>query len=256
MKPDCHTQVDAKARKASTPILSLFVACYNEEENITETLDTVKSACEKVDITYEIIVVDDCSSDRTVEKVNAWAAIHSSEVDLTLKVNEFNEGLANNFVTAAFLGRGQYYRLICGDNAEPEEILILVFKNIGKADLIIPYQVECYGKPFLRRVLSKVFTALVNFISGYNIHYYNGLPLTTRYNVMRWHSNSHGFGFQADLITRLLDRGTSYLEIPVYSIDRTKGVSKAITLRNFLSVGNSLFAIFTRRMAKILYGRN
>lgn len=236
--------------------LTLFVACYNEEENIIGTLDTVVAACREVGISFEIVVVDDASSDRSVELVKEYQKAHP-DVPLILHVNEKNEGLGGNYAEAAFLGHGTWYRLICGDNVEPKETLVKIFSQIGKAELIIPYRPDdVKGRGLSRKMLSQGFTALVNFCSGHQIHYYNGLPLTKRYYVMRWHSNAHGFGFQADLITRLLDRGVSHLEVPVTGHERAGGESKALTLRNFCSVAHSLLTILIRRFSKIVYGRS
>ncbi len=128
-----------------------------------------------------------------------------------------------------------------------------IFKHIGEADMIIPYPVDSSARPPGRQVISKMFTSLVNFIGGFKVRYYNGLAVHLRYNVMRWHSNAHGFGFQADLITRLLDMNASYVEVPVTQEDRTAGESKALTLRNVCSVGHSLLEIFVRRVGKIVY---
>jgi len=71
--------------------------------------------------------------------------------------------------------------------------------------------------------------------------------------VMRWHSNSHGFGFQADLITRLLDLKPSYIEIPVYPNERAAGATKAFKFRNICSVGHTLLEIWLRRLGKLVY---
>jgi hypothetical protein len=173
-----------------------------------------------------------------------------------LKVNEANEGLGNNYAEAAFIGHGKWYRLVCGDNVEPKETLVKVFSQAGQADLIIPYRPDESSRSGFRQLVSKSFTGLVNFTSGHHIRYYNGLPLTRRYYVMRWHSNAHGFGFQADLITRLLDRGVSYLEIPVTGHERAAGNSTALTLRNLGSVAHSLLTLVIRRLSKIVYGRS
>ena len=178
------------------------------------------------------------------------------EVRLILKVNPANEGLGNNYAEAAFLGHGTWYRLVCGDNVEPKETLVKVFSQTGKADLIIPYRPDESSRSGFRQLVSQTFTWLVNFTSGHHIRYYNGLPLTRRYYVMRWHSNAHGFGFQADLITRLLDRGVSYLEIPVEGHERAAGKSTALTLRNLGSVAHSLLTLVIRRMSKLVYGRS
>lgn len=234
--------------------LTLFVACYNEAENIRGTLDTIKAACSEVGCSYEIVIIDDASKDRSVEVIKEYLKEHP-EMPVILKINPQNEGLGHNFVDAAFIGHGTWYRLVCGDNVEPKETLVKVFREIGNAELLIPYHTGVIERSIWRKLLSKGFTALVNLIAGHKIQYYNGLPLTRRYYVMRWHSNSHGFGYSADLITRLLDRGVSYLEVPVVAQERTAGKSSAITFKNFCSVGNSLLTMFVRRVSKILYGR-
>jgi glycosyltransferase involved in cell wall biosynthesis len=229
--------------------ITFFVACYNEEENIVDTLDTLTAALAESDCTWEIIVVDDGSTDRSAEIILRYLDEHQG-LPIYCKVNKKNKGLAQSFVDAAFLGRGKYYRLICGDNAEPKETFVTILKHLGEADILIPYQLECKGKSLSRRTLSKVYTWLINTLSGYRIRYYNGLAVHLRYNVMRWHTDSRGFGFQADLITRLLDEGFSYVEIPVMARERTKGQAKAINWRNFFSVGHTLLEVFIRRLAR------
>jgi glycosyltransferase involved in cell wall biosynthesis len=224
------------------------VACYNEEENIVATLDTLTAALTEVGSAYEVIVIDDASTDQSVGVVRRYMHEHP-QLPLTLKVNEKNRGLAYNFVEGAFMGSGRYYRFICGDNVEPKETFVTIFKQLGKADMIIPYQ-DCAGRPLLRRALSRAYTGLVNLISGHRIRYYNGNALHLRYNVMRWHPNCHGFGFQADLITRLLDQGASYQEVRVKAQERKKGRSKALTLKNFLSVTHTLLDLSIRRIGQ------
>jgi glycosyltransferase involved in cell wall biosynthesis len=234
--------------------LGLFVACYNEEENITGTLETVVAACREVGVLFQLVIIDDCSRDRSVEKIKEFGCSHP-DVPLTLYVNSRNEGLANNYAEAAFLLRSEWYRLICGDNVEPKETLVTIFKELGSAEMLIPYNIEIRGRAQSRRVISKAYTALVNFLSGFHLRYYNGMVVTRREYVMRWHSNSHGFGFQADLLTRLLSRGLTYKEIAVYGQERQAGNSKALTFRNFASVAHSLLNIIIRRISKLLYGQ-
>lgn len=234
--------------------LGLFVACYNEEENVEATLHTVVAACREVGVDFQIVVIDDNSKDRTAEVVERFGA-NNPDVPLTLCVNSRNEGLANNYAEAAFLLRSEWYRLICGDNVEPKETLVAIFREIGDAEMLIPYNIEIRGRALSRRIISKIYTAVVNFLSGHSLHYYNGMLVTRRNYVMRWHSNSHGFGFQADLLTRLLSRGLSYKEIAVYGQERQGGTSKALTFRNFASVAHSLQNIIIRRISKLLYGQ-
>ena len=94
-----------------------------------------------------------------------------------------------------------------------------------------------------------MFTCLVNLSSGHSVRYYNGLPLFRRGDVLRCHSSTTGFGFQAELVTRLLDEGRSCVEMCVEARDRSHGASSALTWRNFVAVGRTLLSIAARRYA-------
>ncbi|MEZ6186590.1 MAG: glycosyltransferase family 2 protein [Planctomycetota bacterium] len=234
--------------------ITLMVACYNEEEAICRTLDTLFAALDEVGCSHEVLVYDDGSRDRSVERVRAYMQQHPQR-PLELVVNEVNRGLAQNYIEGAFRGRGRYYRLICGDDVEPKSTFVTVFRALGQADLIVPYQVECPGRPLHRRLLSKLFTGMVNGITGYRIKYYNGLAVHRRYDVMRWHTDYRGFGFQADMITRMLDQGVDYVEIPVTASERQEGESTALTLLNLLSVGHMFVDLSARRIGRTFFGR-
>ncbi|HEV3258116.1 MAG TPA: glycosyltransferase family 2 protein, partial [Gemmataceae bacterium] len=216
--------------------LTLFVACYNEEPNIAGTLDAIQEAMKDLPLTYEIIVVDDASRDGSVEVVKEYQRRNSS-VPLTLVENPTNRGLAHNFAEAAFLGRGRYYKLVCGDNVDSRETLINILQHLGTADLLVPYHERCEGRTRFRLFLSRSYTGLVNLLSGYSLVYYNGCGVFRRADVMRWHSRTSGFGFQAELVISLLDKGASYLQVPIVGRERQAGSSSALKLRNWLSVG-------------------
>lgn len=237
--------------------ITVVVTCFNEEELVVDTIENVSGVLQKVGCSYEIIVIDDVSRDHSVERVETFIADHP-DLPVVLKVNEKNRGLANNYIEGAFMGRGRYYRLCCGDNPEPGESLIALFSHLGDADMLLAYhnQDEIEGKHYFRKRISNLFTWLVNTISGYKIKYYNGSAVHLRYNVMRWHPSSYGFGFQADIVTTLLDEGFSYMQVPVHgAIDRKGRGSTSISMRNFLSVTHTLMEIAFRRIRRMMYGR-
>jgi glycosyltransferase involved in cell wall biosynthesis len=238
------------------PEITIFISCYNEEQFIANTIVNVSDALKATGHSYEIIVVDDVSRDASVTRVQEYIRTHPGE-PVTLKVNTANRGLANNYVEAAFLGTGKYYRLCCGDDSEAPEALVGIFKHLGQADIVIPCQNQenVAGKTPSRRFISRTFTFLVNLISGYRIGYYNGMAVHLRYNVLRWHPSSYGFGFQADILTRVLDEGASYVQVTSYGSDRKGGKSTAMTIRNILSVGHTLLELTIRRLRRALYGR-
>ena len=232
--------------------LTLFVPCLNEENRVVPTLETVREALAGLGLTYEVIVVDDGSTDGTAKVVEEYCSKNPG-LPIVLQRNPKNMGLSYSFVDAAFRGRGRYYRLVCGDNVEPRESMIKIIQQMGKADIVIPYYPSLPGKSRIRKSISRMYTVIVDLLSGHHIRYYNGCALYSRFQVMRWASYNYGFGFQADLITKLLDEGATYVEVPIEGIHLTRERGSAINFRNFLSTGHTLLEIFIRRVRKMVY---
>ncbi len=235
--------------------ITFFVPCLNEEENILPTIGTILGAVGEVGLTYEILIIDDNSADGTVRVVEAYMKEHP-EVNITLRKNAVTRGLGRNYVEGAYMGKGKYYMLVNGDNAEPKETIVAVIGRLGSADMVIPYLGKNDDRTLLRRTISSAFTSLVNLLGGYSVKYYNGPVAHLRFNVMRWHSDTEGFAYQAEIITRLLDEGASYAEVPIANYDRSRGISKAFRVKNLFSVAHSLLQIFLRRLRRALFYRH
>jgi glycosyltransferase involved in cell wall biosynthesis len=232
--------------------LTAFVSCYNEEEYIVQTLDDICTALRVAVPSFEIIVIDDGSRDQSISLVKRYIEQHPQE-NIILRRNLVNRGLAQNFIDGAFIGKGEYYKLFCGDNTEPPDSIISICQLAGQADIIIPNYSNVEGKHGFRLWLSNTYTGLVNLVSGNRVGYYNGLHLHRRQNIMRWHPNTRGFGFQADIICMLLEHGATYIEVSVPAVNHAP--SRALNWKNVLSVSYTLANILLRQLAIRMYGR-
>src|SRR5262249_37595009 len=104
--------------------LTVFVSCYNEQEYIIKTLDTVRASLAEVNaLSYEIIVIDDCSKDNSADVVEEYIRANPEE-QIVLRRNGLNVGWAQNFIDGAFIGKGRYYRAVCGDASEPKSTMV------------------------------------------------------------------------------------------------------------------------------------
>jgi len=237
----------------SAPVdITFFVSCYNEAAHIVETLDTICGAAQEAGVSFEVLVIDDCSKDNSTELVQKYIADHP-DLNILLRANKKNRGLAQNYIDGAFIGRGRYYRLICGDSSEPKESVVTILRALGEADCIVPYYDPLPGRTVWRHALSKGYTLIINGITGNKLRYYNGLPVHLRHNVMRWHTNTRGFGFQAEILCLLLDLGFTYKEVAVVATEQRQGKSNALTLRNMLSVAHTIIEIANRRISSLIY---
>jgi glycosyltransferase involved in cell wall biosynthesis len=227
--------------------VTLFVPCYNEVENIAGTLETIGAAMKMVKRRCEIIVIDDASKDGSAEEVRRFQASHP-ELNLRLIVNATNRGLATNYRTAAQIGQGRFIRIVCGDNVEPLETQVAILSRLGQTDMVIPYPLHVQNKATSRRLLSRTYTRIINLLSGYGLHYWNGCALLPREDVVRYFPGTGGFGFQAGLVSHLLCAGRSHVEIGCRYVERSAGTSKACTLKNLRSVLHVAVRIVLRRV--------
>ena len=59
-----------------TPILSLVIPCYNEAENLRALLAAIRAAAEPLQLSYEVVITDDCSRDKSWDILKELAAEH------------------------------------------------------------------------------------------------------------------------------------------------------------------------------------
>ena len=235
--------------------ITLYVPVLNEEDGIGGTLDTIAEAARQTGTTYEVHVFDDASTDRTAQVVERYMGAHP-DMDITLVRHERRRGIARNCYDSAFLAKGRYHRIAWGDDVEPVETFVNIFRALDKADVIVPCHRTIMGKSRFRILLSRTFATLVRLLSGHKPRYYNGGNCYRRSYVLRYHTEGTGFGFQAELLTRVLDQGASFVEVDAVSYERKAGHSKALQWRNWVSVGWSLTKIFARRMRGLIIGRD
>jgi glycosyltransferase involved in cell wall biosynthesis len=62
---------------AEQPELSLVIPCYNEQDNLRALLQAIHEAMDPLNLPYEVVITDDCSTDRSWEILKELAAADS-----------------------------------------------------------------------------------------------------------------------------------------------------------------------------------
>lgn len=223
--------------------VTVIVPCFNEEGNIQETMREIENALNGLVSDYEVLIFNDCSTDRTKDVVDAIAKTNPR---VKVTHNLTNRGLGFNYRKGVELASKEYVIMVPGDNEVSGESIRTICEQIGKADIVIPYIENYTVRPLHRQGFSRAFTLLVNAITGFRIHYYNGPVLHRTTNLRSIELRTNGFAYQAEILVQLLRKKSSYIQVPMQLRPRSYGSSRAFDRKNILSVARTLLAILLR----------
>src|SRR5215207_8060412 len=218
---------DRRAIPWATRSLSIFVPAFNEVGNLAPTVETIMRALSVSVEDYEVIVVDDGSTDGTAEVAEALAARFP---EVRVIHNPRNMGVGYGWMRAVETATKGSFIFVPGDNTWPYRSLMELFGNLGKADVITSFTTNPTIRTPIRRGLSAVYT------TGLGMEYYHGLTIYPT-DFLRAHPiTTYGFASMAEALLRAIHEGLSFIEVACAIEDRTKGRSKALTARNLASI--------------------
>jgi glycosyltransferase involved in cell wall biosynthesis len=160
-----HEQWEPNPAEASFPAgietLSVLVPAYNEEAVVAEALTRLVTVLDDIGLAYEVLVVSDGSTDRTVEEASK---VDAAGVKVLSYERNRGKGAATRYAWEHCSGR--YVAFIDADlDLHPEGIRsLLALIRVGGADAAIGSKIHPCSKvvyPPLRRFQSHVFRALV-----------------------------------------------------------------------------------------------
>jgi len=154
--------------------LSILIPAYNEEATILSILEKVKSVELVHDIEKEIIIVNDCSKDRTVEKIEGFMAENPS-LDIQLFSQTFNQGKGAAINRAIQECSGEYLIVQDADlEYDPDEYNLLL-KPVFMDDADVVYGSRFMGHHphrilfFWHSLGNKFLTFLSNMMTNLNL---------------------------------------------------------------------------------------
>jgi glycosyltransferase involved in cell wall biosynthesis len=210
--------------------LSVFYPMWNEEDYIERALRFGRRACEDLvesgDIAdYELIIIDDKSTDRTPEIADAMAA---ADPHVRVIHHERNRKLGGSMKTGFAAATGDLVLYTDADLPFDMEELPRAVRLLRdyEVDIITAYRFDRTGEGSLRAVYTFVYNGLIKALFGVKVRDINfAFKLCRRRIFEDVHLKSEGSFIDAELIIRATRMGYEIMQMGVDYFPRTRGVS-------------------------------
>lgn len=212
--------------------LTVVLPAHNEEENIKNTVDSCVCFLEKAVPRYEIIVVNDGSSDGTARIVKELSSANSNVVLVNHSVNRgYGSALRSGFDAATM----EYIFLMDSDGQFDITDLSRLFPYAGEKEVVIGYR-ENRADSFIRSVNAWLYGLYIQLFFGLKVRdmdcAFKIFP-SEAYRLVK-PIKSGGALFSAEFLIKLKNKGYTLKEVPVRHFPRQYGTQSGANIRVIL----------------------
>lgn len=223
--------------------LSVIIPAYNEADRLPKTLYKIFNYLEKQKYSFEIIVVDDGSTDQTPK-----AILDEFGEKVKVLVQKHNSGKGSAVRMGVLNSVGEQVLYLDADGSTPISEIEKLQKEIYNHDLAIGSRKDSslieVRQPFYREYLGKTFNFIVCSLTQIKIKDTQcGFKLIKGQIARKLFSQMKidGFAFDVELIYLAIQKGLKIAEIPVVWINDER--SKVSILRDPLIMLTEIFKI-------------
>jgi len=221
--------------------LSVVLPAYNEASNILSTLSDVDSELSNLGVTYEVIVVDDGSTDGTAE-----LALKSNLQELRVVSHPENRGYGAALKSGFRAANGDYLFFMDSDGQFRMEEFPKVLEALEDGQAVFGYRRKRQD-PALRRVNGWAWTALVNLLFDLRVRDIDcAFKLLPSGPVKNLNLETSGAMVNTELAAKLKARGVRWKQVPVEHFPRLTGKQTGNNLRVVLHAFRELWSFWRK----------
>jgi len=201
-------------------LISIILPVYNEAENLAVLLPALGETLDTLGLNYEIVVVDDGSTDETASTLRRMTNLQLRVVCLRR-----NSGQTAALMAGIRFARGEVLISMDGDlQNDPGDIAQLLAKLNEGFDVVSGWRMNRRDAPIRRNLLSRVANKLISLVSGVHLHDYGCSLKAYRRSALegvQLYGEMHRF-----IPIYAYWNGARVTEVPVNHRPRRHGVSK------------------------------
>lgn len=240
---------DGKVRRLSIPFraekvrrLSVVIPLHNEAVTLEELYERVRAAVETLDYSWELVLVDDGSTDATPRILDS---LFEKNPRITVVHLRRNYGQTAALMAGFDHARGEVIVALDGDlQHAPEEIPGFVRKIEEGYDMVSGWRTARSDAFWTRVIPSRIANWLIARVSGVNVHDFGTTFKAYRREVLE---DLHLYGDLHRFVPALIAlNGAKIIEIPIKDMGRNNGKSHYGLGRTFRVVFDLLTVGFLR----------
>lgn len=220
--------------------VTVLVTAMNEEGNLISTVDNVVAAVTPRFPDYEILIIDDGSTDETGAIADRLAAANPR---IRVHRNGANRGLGYSIRKGIELADRPHMAWVAANNIVPLKGLEDVYDRVDAADVVLSYVIADV-RGTARRAISCTFTTVMNLLFGLRLKYYTGPWICRTEAIKRLQTIGQGSMVVPEIPVRLIYAGQSYVEVGLQPQPRTSGNTKTFRFVNFVFAATSIARLF------------
>lgn len=202
------------------PELSIIIPAYNEQDNLPRVMAILGQMLPQWVDSYEILIVDDCSTDRTVAIARELAHVDAC---IRLLQHPENRGPGSGIITGLAHARGRLVTFIPADLAICMEQFPRYLEAARDTDLVIGIRSDRSDYSFFRKVNSYVYIWLIKLLFQMKQRQFNYVHLYRRSIFDQIDVWSDGVFITAEIMIRSRDLGLRIKEVEIDYVPRTSG---------------------------------
>lgn len=240
-----QSQTQASLVNLSNKSVTVVVPLYNEESSLVELSVALKKVLDNMRCTWEVIFIDDGSTDASFQKLQEIHRVNTRFKCLKFKRNYGKSAALQEGFKAA---KGDYVITMDADlQDDPFEIPALISKLNEGFDLVSGWK-KVRHDPFIKKHTSRLFNKVTSVMVGLRLHDYNcGLKAYVK-DVVK---NIKVYGEMHRYIPALAHlSGYRVTEIPVTHHERKYGTTKYGLSRFFNGLFDLITVLFTTKYIK------
>jgi dolichol-phosphate mannosyltransferase len=206
--------------------LTLVIPALNEEQLIRLTVEDLLPVARRKLKRFELILVDDGSTDRTGAIMESLAESHE---EIRVIRHTENHGLAHTFREAVATATYSHLTLLPGDLSYDSRGLADLFEAVGSAELILGYRENLAEAASTTRLISSRLVLMALWpLLGRRVRDVHG-PVIYPVPVLRTlRLEADGFAFCIEALVKAFRRGVTLAEVPVQLNEDTVENSTAL----------------------------